>query len=155
MKRERHGDSVPSGDRRLYRLYYKIKARCYNPNQAHYSLYGGKGIKMCREWEGSYVSFRDWSYSNGYKDGLQIDRINPKGNYSPDNCRWVTTSEQARNKSNNIKYLGECARDASERLGGGRTMVANRLALGWGKARAFTAPPGNRGVKSIKHKKTK
>lgn len=134
-----HGDSVTTGDRRLYRLYRKIKARCYDKKQAKYHLYGGAGVKMCDEWFYHYLLFKRWSYENGYASDLTIDRIDSKIGYEPKNCRWVSQAEQMRNTCRNVKYKGECALDASIRLGGTKHLVSNRMSmLGWSKEKAFT-----------------
>lgn len=64
---------------------------------------------MCDEWRNDFQAFYDWSMENGYDDTLTIDRINVNGNYSPNNCRWVTMKQQNRNRRNNklITYKGE------------------------------------------------
>ena len=78
---------------RLYNIYANIRYRCYTPTCQAYARYGGRGIKMCKEWFGSYHTFRDWAIANGYKDNLCIDRIDNDGNYEPKNCRWITVAE--------------------------------------------------------------
>ena len=67
---------------RLYSIYSGMKQRCYNPNNQHYSIYGGKGIKICDEWlnKNGLQNFIEWSLNNGYEDHLTIDRINEKSN---------------------------------------------------------------------------
>jgi len=87
---------------RLYKIYSKMKERCYYVNYSEYHLYGGRGIKICDEWLNGFESFRDWSFKNGYIENLSIDRIDYNGNYEPDNCRWVDKYTQANNKRNNI-----------------------------------------------------
>lgn len=88
---------------RLHNIYCCIIQRCYNINDTnHYPNYGGRGIKMCDEWRNDFQAFYKWSMNNGYQDNLTIDRINNDGNYEPSNCRWVTTYEQNKNRSNSI-----------------------------------------------------
>jgi hypothetical protein len=74
-----------------------------------YSLYGGRGIKVCSEWESNFSSFQEWALSHGYRKGLTIDRIDPDGNYEPGNCRWATNAEQQTNKRNTtyVEFRGE------------------------------------------------
>lgn len=78
---------------RLRHTYHNIKYRCYNSNSCNYKNYGAKGIRMCQEWESDFKNFYEWAIKNGYKDNLSIDRIDEKGDYCPENCRWITTSE--------------------------------------------------------------
>lgn len=105
-----HGESPKPGKNasRLYRIWTGMRTRCRNPHNHSYELYGGRGIKVCEEWD-IYTVFRDWALSNGYSDNLSIDRIDVDGDYSPDNCRWATQSEQMRNirKNHKIVFEGE------------------------------------------------
>lgn len=96
VKHKTHGMS----NTKIYKLWVSMKRRCYNPNMPHYEYYGGKGIRVCDEWKENFQSFYEWSIKNGYKDGLSIDRIDNSKDYSPENCRWVTLEEQAKNKTN-------------------------------------------------------
>lgn len=47
-------------------------------------------------------NFIEWSYQNGYKDNLTIERKDVNGNYCPENCEWITLRAQARNKRQNV-----------------------------------------------------
>ena len=83
---------------RLYSIWKSMRTRCNNPKSKAYGWYGAKGISVCAEWMDSFSAFRDWATTNGYRDDLTIDRIDPSGNYSPDNCRWATWHEQRVNQ---------------------------------------------------------
>lgn len=87
---------------KLYRVWHAMKCRCYNPNDKKYPRYGLRGIKVCDEWKNDFVKFNNWANSNGYTEGLSIDRINNDGNYEPSNCRWVTIVENSNNTSKNV-----------------------------------------------------
>lgn len=80
---------------KLYHVFYGMKARCNNPNNPNYHKYGARGIKLCDEWEHNYMAFRQWALENGYKEGLTIDRVDSDKGYYPENCRWITLSENS------------------------------------------------------------
>jgi hypothetical protein len=84
---------------RLYNIWNGIKVRCYNKNRKDYYRYGGRGIVMCDKWKNNPESFIKWALNNGYRDDLQIDRIDNDGPYSPKNCRFVTHVENMRNST--------------------------------------------------------
>lgn len=87
-------------------IYARRRAigRCYNQKYPMYHRYGGRGITVCAEWLESQDAFVRWAMENGWREGLSLDRIDNDGNYCPENCRWATAKEQARNKSTCI-YL--------------------------------------------------
>ncbi len=93
---------------RLYRIWTDIKQRCQNSHCTKYEYYGGRGIKMCVEWQ-DFTNFMNWALNNGYTDTLTIERIDVNGNYEPSNCKWITIQKQQYNKSNNhlITYNGK------------------------------------------------
>lgn len=90
---------------KLYKVWSWIVTRCYNPKSIHYKHYGGRGIKMSEEWRNDFAIFHN-DMSEGYKQGLQIDRIDVNGDYTKDNCRWATPSQNGRNKRGSI-YISD------------------------------------------------
>ena len=82
----------------LYNVWKNMKKRCYNKNVYNYKSYGGRGIIVCDEWRNNFKAFYDWALNNDYEKGLEIDRVDNDGNYEPSNCRFVTRSENQKNK---------------------------------------------------------
>lgn len=81
---------------RHYKSWQKMKERCNNPSSDYYSDYGGRGISYCDEWE-TFIGF--WKeMAEGYSEELELDRIDPNGNYCKENCKWSTESHQAYNQ---------------------------------------------------------
>jgi len=78
---------------RLYSVWVTIIQRCENRNDRAYRWYGGRGIGVCSKWRNDFMAFRQWAVENGYKEGLSIDRIDNDGDYKPDNCQFITRSE--------------------------------------------------------------
>lgn len=85
----------------IYRCWKGIKTRCNNPNCKQFHNYGGRGIKVCDDWA-EFEPFYEWAISSGWREGLEIDRIDPNGDYCPENCRWITRAENLNNKRNTI-----------------------------------------------------
>lgn len=90
-----HGES----DTPLHLIWQNMKRRCYEKTNGKYKNYGGRGIRVCKEWKDNYSAFANWSRANGYEDGLTIERINVDDDYKPSNCEWVRPAEQSRNKT--------------------------------------------------------
>lgn len=77
-------------DTPIHKLWVGMKTRCYNKNVKIYKYYGGRGIKVCDRWH-QFINF--YEDMGDRPKGLQLDRINNDGDYSPENCRWVTPKE--------------------------------------------------------------
>ena len=116
-----------------------MKSRCTNPNFHKYESYGSRGIKICDKW----MTFEGFIEDMGERpDGMTIDRLDVDGDYCKENCRWATTSQQARNKTNTryITAFGrtKCLADWSEETGIDHRTIGTRLARGWSPERSLT-----------------
>lgn len=109
---------------RLHNIWIGMKSRCYNKNNKRYKNYGGRGIKVCEEWQ-EFKSFYEWAIINGYNQTMDrgectIDRIDINGDYSPDNCQFINIKKQQRNKTNTryVNYKGKlyCLAELAEML---------------------------------------
>ena len=83
---------------RLDIIHFNMIQRCTNPNSTYFLRYGGRGITVCHEWR-TRNNFKEWALSHGYRNDLTLDRIDNDKGYSPDNCRWVTPSQNCCNRS--------------------------------------------------------
>jgi hypothetical protein len=137
-----HGESGTP----VYRIWGLMKQRCDNPSNPAYPRYGGRGIVMCERWRQSFVAF---AADMGERPSAQhsVDRIDNDGPYSPDNCRWATRTEQARNRKSTHRFdhdgksltLGEWA----EQLGVNRSTLAARVyCYHWSIERSLNTPVG-------------
>jgi len=123
-----------------YKAWKDMKSRCNDENRTDYKRYGGRGIKVCKEWMDSFSKF----ISNmGLKPSPKhsLDRINNDGDYRPNNCRWGTIREQANNKRNNrilvIKGRSKTLAEWCLIYGANRDKIKSRLKLGWTPEKAF------------------
>ena len=96
---KKHGEGHDNKTR-LYSIWCGMRQRCNNPNRTAYNLYGGKGVKVCDEWN-DYLKFKEWATTHGYADNLSIDRIDSSKGYYPENCRWITPSENTARANKN------------------------------------------------------
>ena len=133
----------------LYNIWIGMKQRCFSENHSSYSDYGGRGITICEEWKDDFTAFYDWSLRNGWNEGLEIDRMDNNGSYSPENCRWVSRTVQNNNKRNNhyIEYNGKTQTMAqwAKELNMNPVTLKSRIRRGWSIEDAFTKPISNDG----------
>lgn len=128
---------------RLFRIWAGIRTRCLNPNDKTYKNYGGRGIKICNEWN-DFATFHNWAIANGYDDNLSIERKDNDGNYEPSNCKWANDTEQANNKRTNrmiahngmTKTLSQWAKYYNLNY----NMLFERLKRGWTFKKAVATP---------------
>lgn len=137
MGKVTHGLGKPP----LYSHWVNMKTRCFNKNNPKYKDYGARGITICEEWL-DFKVFYEWAMSHGYAEGLSIERIDVDGNYCPDNCKWITMSEQAKNKRTNVYLTYNGITDTvagwTKRIGCGRETLRERLKRGWSVEKTLT-----------------
>ena len=118
---------------RLYRVYTAMLQRCCNPNDRSYERYGGRGITICTAWQNDINTFIEWAKASGYSDELELDRERVNEGYSPENCRWVTETIQARNKrtrKHSSRFTGVHFHQAKQKWIAGITVNKKRIHLG-------------------------
>lgn len=135
-----HGKSKTSE----YRIWASMRQRCFDKNCLSYPRYGGSGISMCGRWNSFEAFLEDMGPRPTPKHS--IDRIDNSKGYCPENCRWATVVEQARNKSNNlwIEAFGKrmLARDWAKVYGVKELTIRKRvLVQGWDHERAVSVLP--------------
>lgn len=73
----------------LYSKWITMRALCNCKRGELHRLYTARGIKVCDEWVDDFKAFETWSFENGYTNGSRLRRISGRGNFSPDNCKWI------------------------------------------------------------------
>jgi hypothetical protein len=133
----RHGMSRS----RTYAIWCDMRMRCFTPSHPKYFRWGGRGITVCNRW----ATFENFLADMGERPpGHSIERIDNDGPYSPENCRWATYVEQARNTRRTIflTHAGETLplTEWSERSGIPHGVIRQRHHKGWVDSRAVTEP---------------
>lgn len=126
-----------------YYSWFQMRTRCLNKENPAYSRYGGRGISVHPRWINSFENFI--SDMGERPDGMSLDRIDNNGDYSPDNCRWATPAQQARNTKKTVKLtINNETKSVSEwaiEFGASRKVVTYRLRKGWSPLTALLIPP--------------
>lgn len=141
--RTTHGHSRGYRTTPTFRVWWSMIQRTTHPSQVGYPNYGGRGIRVCDRWRRFETFLADMGDRPSPRHTL--DRIDNDGDYTPDNCRWATIDQQARNRRTNVwvTYRGEtlCITDWAKRLGIEPSGLRSRLKR-WPLERAMTEPPG-------------
>lgn len=132
----------------LHGVWQGMLRRCRDRRTNNFTRYGGRGVTVTAVWAEDFTAFYAWAVTAGYAPGLQLDRIDNDGNYSPENCQWVTPSANSRNKRNNVwitafgetKVLSDWAKDP--RCAVERRVLRQRMVRdGWPAERAIAEAP--------------
>lgn len=143
-RKNRRGMGLTHGMSRtkLHNIWCGMNNRC-NPEHKNTEGYGGRGIRVCTEWL-KFETFRDWAISNGYQEGLTIERKDVNGDYCPDNCTWIPLGRQARNRRTTrwVTYQGRemSLAEAAEIAGIPYKTVHLRIKNGWSLDKALSEP---------------
>jgi len=137
--------------KKMYIIWKGMRQRCNDKNHKDYNYYGGKGISVSKKWNNFETFFNDMQSS--YDLGLQLDRIDSKKNYTKNNCRWLTSHQQNRNRSDNFnitfKNRTQCSQDWANELGITRSTITFRIENGWSIENALTKVTQKSTAKSL------
>lgn len=137
-----HGNCKGKNPTKIYGIWKAMIQRCINPNNKYWKDYGGRRINICQRW----LEFKNFNEDMGkeWKFGLQIDRKNNNKGYYKENCRWVTSEQQQRNKRNNhletFNGKTQCIIEWGEKTGISAKTIDTRLRRGWSIKRTLTTP---------------
>lgn len=88
---------------KTFKIWSGMLQRCLNPKASAFENYGGRGVTVCDRWRHSFVNF--FADMGECPDGFSIERIDCNGGYSPSNCKWISLSEQSKNRRTSHKIL--------------------------------------------------
>ena len=113
-----------------------MKQRCLNPRCVAYKNYGARGITICEEWM-EFEPFCEWALHSGYERGLDLDRRDNSGGYSPENCRWITRRENTNNRRKTLFFEVDGVRKP-------RTEWEQQIGLPYGVLKSWVEKHGER-----------
>lgn len=134
--------------KKIYSHWKSMRRRCNSKTFSRYKDYGGRGIKICKEWE-NFENFYKWAIKNGFditkkQINQSLDRINNNGNYEPNNCRWTNIKIQNRNQRSNclITYNNQthCVSEWAELYNINVKTLRTRMSKGWNIDRCLNQP---------------
>ena len=130
----KHGQFADGISSPLASVWHGMKDRCFNPNNKRFNRYGGRGISIFSTWLNDPETFFAWALENKWEPGLQIDRINNDLGYLPENCRFVTSATNGRNRSSTKLDIHIARKMRVEFAGGGLSKwdLARKYGVGWG-----------------------
>lgn len=146
----------------LWKVWQGMKARCYYKKSKYYPIYGGSGVSVCREWKDDFLSFFNWSISNGWEIGKQIDkdilcekmRVSP-AIYSPQTCLFVSakvnSNKTSRNRFLEFNGIKKTLAEWEETTGIRQSTIFYRLKYGWDAKSALTIPSTKTGKRKCFH----
>ncbi len=136
-----NGYGHPHKGLRIHKVWQTMHYRCKSPDNNSYDRYGGRGIKVCDRWN-DYDSFLIDMGDPG--KGFEIDRIDNSNGYCPENCRWVTRTQNNRNRTNSksFEFQGVITslKEISQRTGIPYSSLWARIKAGWNLNTAFSTP---------------
>ena len=136
-------------DTKLYVIWQNMKHRCTDPKNMMFKHYGGRGITVCQEWLSGFEQFLKWAESAGYYEGLSLERINVNGNYEPNNCKWITKTQQYLNRTDShfLTAFGrtQTIKEWADESGIKYDTIERRVnQYGWSAEKAVTFKPHTR-----------
>lgn len=135
----------------LHGIWSGMLARCNNPNNPRYKYYGGRGVRVCKEWEDDFINFYKWAIENGWQKGLQVDKDKKAKElgiealvYSPERCTLLTPKENARHTRKNriitCRGMTMTLAEFAELVGEKSDIIHYRIRHGWTEEEAIFTP---------------